>query len=106
MADIKVQIVLPTGGTSEVELPDDAPMRDLLPELVTALSLPTTATDGRPMSYRIDSKELGRQLQDDETLAAAGVKDGGNLILSPSVTAGGGELHPMKLGGEFSWQSK
>jgi hypothetical protein len=37
-------------------VPDDVPVKELLPELVSLLELPTTGPDGRPMSYRIDSK--------------------------------------------------
>ncbi|MDH4136740.1 MAG: EsaB/YukD family protein, partial [Anaerolineae bacterium] len=61
MADIPVTLVLPAGGTRTAEVPDDVPVRELLPELVSLLELPTTGPDGRPMSYRMDSKALGRE---------------------------------------------
>jgi len=73
MADIPVTLVLPAGGTRTAEVPDDVPVRELLPELVSLLELPTTGPDGRPMSYRMDSKALGRELQEEETLAEAEV---------------------------------
>ena len=73
MGNIIVKIILPTGTTSDVELPDDVPIVEWTPELVTALALPTLAADGQPMSYVINSKELGRQLHHDETLAATAV---------------------------------
>ena len=62
-------------GEGLFEMTDDVPVAELLPELVSALELPTTGPDGRPMNYRMDSKALGRELQDSETLAAAGVPD-------------------------------
>ena len=88
MADIEVTVILPTGGVHNAEMPDDVPMNELLPELVTTLSLPTTGPDGRPVSYRVDSKGLGRRLDDDETLASAGVPQEDRLVLTPDVVAG------------------
>ncbi len=88
MADIPVTLVLPAGGTRTAEVPDDVPVKELLPELVSLLELPTTGPDGRPMSYRIDSKALGRELQEDETLAAAQVPSEDRLMLTADVTAG------------------
>jgi hypothetical protein len=40
------------------------------------------------MSYRIDSKALGRELQEDETLEQAEVPEGDRLMLTADVTAG------------------
>ena len=88
MADIPVTLVLPAGGTRTAEVPDDVPVRELLPELVSLLELPTTGPDGRPMSYRIDSKALGRELQEEETLAEAEVPNEDRLMMTADVTAG------------------
>ncbi len=88
MADKPITMVLPAGGTQTAEVPDDVPVKDLLPELVSALQLPTTGPDGRPMNYRVDSKALGRELQEDETLMAAGVPDNDRLMLTADITAG------------------
>jgi hypothetical protein len=88
MADIPVTLVLPAGGTRTAEVPDDVPVRELLPELVSLLELPTTGPDGRPMSYRMDSKALGRELQEEETLAEAEVPNDDRLMLTADVTAG------------------
>ncbi|HIP96905.1 MAG TPA: hypothetical protein EYH32_06795 [Anaerolineae bacterium] len=90
MADIPVTLVLPAGGTRTAEVPDDVPVRELLPELVSLLELPTTGPDGRPMSYRMDSKALGRELQEEETLAEAEVPNDDRLMLTADVTAGAG----------------
>ncbi len=88
MADISVTLVLPSGGTRTAEVPDDVQVKDLIPELVTSLELPTTGPDGRPMGYRLDSKALGRELGEEETLAEAGVPEEDQLIMTADVTAG------------------
>ena len=54
--DLTVTIVLPSGGARTAEVPDDVAVRDLLSELTSLLKLPTLGPDGRPMSYRVDSK--------------------------------------------------
>jgi hypothetical protein len=88
MADLPVTLVLPSGGTRNAEVPDDVEIRELMPELTTSLELPTTGPDGRPMSYRLDSKALGRELREDESLGEAGVPEDDRLIITADVTAG------------------
>jgi len=50
--------------------------------------LPTGGPDGRPVSYRLDSKALGRELQEDETLEEAGVPEDDRLMITADITAG------------------
>ena len=88
MADITVTLVLPSGGTRTAEVPDDVEVKELIPELTTSLELPTTGPDGRPMGYRLDSKALGRELQEDETLAEASIPEDDHLVMTADVTAG------------------
>ncbi len=88
MAEKSVTFVLPSGGTRTAEVSDDVPVKELLPELATTLELPTTGPDGRPMSYRVDSKALGRELTEDETLSQANIPQGDRLMLTADVTAG------------------
>jgi hypothetical protein len=88
MPDIPVTVVLPSGGSRSAEVPDDVPVKELLPELTTSLELPVTGPDGRPMSYRLDSKALGRELKEDETLSQAGVPKEDRLMMTADVTAG------------------
>jgi hypothetical protein len=88
MADVPVTVVLPAGGSRTAEVPNDVPVRELLPELASTLELPTTGPDGRPMNYRMDSKALGRELREEETLEAAGVPQNDRLMLTADVTAG------------------
>ena len=89
MSEIEITIVLPNGGARKAEIPDDVVMRDLLVELISLLGLPTVGPDGRPMGYRLDSKALGRELQEDETLADAGIPKEDRLVLTADITAGG-----------------
>jgi len=88
MADTSVTLVLPAGGTRTAEVPDDVPVKELIPELTTSLELPTTGPDGRPNSYRLDSKALGRELQESETLGDAGVPQDDRLMITADITAG------------------
>lgn len=88
MPDIPITVVLPSGGSRSAEVPGDVPVKELIPELTTSLQLPTTGPDGRPTSYRLDSKALGRELKEEETLAAAGVPTGDRLMMTADVTAG------------------
>ncbi len=88
MPDLSVTVVLPSGGSRTAELPDDVAVKELLPELTTSLELPVTGPDGRPMSYRLDSKALGRELKEEETLAQAGIPKEDRLMMTADVTAG------------------
>jgi hypothetical protein len=86
MSDLSVTVVLPSGGSRTAELPDDVAVKELLPELTTSLELPVTGPDGRPMSYRLDSKALGRELKEDETLERFGPSTCGKKIQWPPPT--------------------
>lgn len=88
MPDLNVTIVMPSGGARNADIPDDVAVRDLVIELTSLLKLPTVGPDGRPMYYRLDSKALGRELKEDETLSSAGVVEGDRLILTADITAG------------------
>lgn len=88
MPDLSVTIVLPNGGARRAEIPDDVPVGELLLELMSLLKLPTVGPDGRPMGYRLDSKALGKELNEKETLAYAGVPQDDRLMISADITAG------------------
>jgi ubiquitin-protein ligase len=89
MSELTLTIVLPSGGARVAEIPDDVPVRDLMAELTSLLKLPTVGPDGRPMGYRLDSKALGRELGESETLAEAGIPQNDHLMLTADITAGG-----------------
>lgn len=71
-----------------VELPDDAPINKLINILIERLNLPKLGPDGAPLSYKFHHKNSGRQLQDQQSLSSADVKDGDVLRLQPEITAG------------------
>lgn len=88
MAQVRISIVDQVGGTKTVvEVPDDVPMNQLLPALVTSLDLPVRQ-GGNPISYRLDNPTTGERVADDATLAEAGIESGAILSLLPEVTAG------------------
>ncbi len=88
MSDINVTLVLPSGGSRVAEVPSDVAVKELIPELATSLELPTTGPDGRPINYRLDSKALGRELQETETLAEAAVPEDDRIMITADITAG------------------
>jgi ubiquitin-protein ligase len=90
MSDMNVTLVLPSGGARAAEVPDDVLIKELLPELSNVLELPAVGPDWRPMTYRLDSKVLGREIKEDETLAAAGIPHNDRLMLTADITAGAG----------------
>ncbi|MDK2980382.1 MAG: hypothetical protein PWQ55_729 [Chloroflexota bacterium] len=92
MADISVTLVLPNGSARRADVPDDVAVRDLLAELTSLLGLPTVGPDGRPMGYRMDSKALGRELREEETLAASGIPSEDRLMITTDITAGAGAI--------------
>ena len=74
-----------------VELPDDAPVNKLVAVLTEKLNPPKNGPDGAPLSYKFHHKNSGKQIQDQQSLAAAGVKYGDILRLQPEITAGTGD---------------
>ncbi len=90
MSEITVTIVLPNGGARRADMPDDVSVGEIIEELTTLLKLPTIGPDGRPMGYRLDSKALGRELLEKESLADAGVPVDDRLMITADITAGNG----------------
>jgi ubiquitin-protein ligase len=88
MPEIPVTIVLPNGGARRAEIPAEVSVRDLLAELTALLKLPTIGPDGRAMGYRLDSKALGRELGEQETLASAKIPENDRLLITADITAG------------------
>lgn len=71
---------------TDLELPDDVPVQDLLPELVRALQLPT----GNLGQYQLIRHKRRRALRGRETLSRAGVSTGDVLSLVSSSPVGNG----------------
>jgi ubiquitin-protein ligase len=88
MPDLSFTIVLPNGGARRADIPDDVPVNDLITELTSLLKLPSVGPDGRPMGYRLDSKALGRELGEEETLKSANIPNDDRLMITADITAG------------------
>ena len=91
-ADLTVNVWDATGNKrQEVQMPADAPLRQILAVLVERLHFPRHGPDGQLLSYKVHHRESGRQLLEAQSLAEAGVGDGDVLRLMPEITAGGRE---------------
>lgn len=99
MGQVKVIVQVITDlNRRPVELPDDVPMKELIPALVTKLNLPKTqplylgelysASPDIPIPYVLDHRQTGRQLHDEDTLASVGATHGDTLDLLPTVGFG------------------
>lgn len=87
MAQLRVLIRDQAGSKkTPAELPDDVPMRRLIPALVTRMTLPTSQV-GQLLVYKLDHSTSGKRLGDENTLASAGVHADDILTLLPQVTA-------------------
>lgn len=85
-------VVDATGNkTEEVSVPDSVAAGRIVNKLVQLLQLPAAGPDGLPLSYKFHHKQSGRQINDDETLAAAGVNENDVLRLVAEITAGSSE---------------
>jgi uncharacterized ubiquitin-like protein YukD len=89
MGTLNVDIHDATGNKRQpVSVPDDAPVDRLIAVLIDRMRFPQHGPDGQLLSYKLQHKQSGRQLLDDQTLAAAGVREGDTLRLMPEITAG------------------
>jgi len=72
----------------EATVPADATVIRVVARVVQAMGLPVMGPDGQPLSYKFHHRASGRQLRDDDTLAASSVADGDSLRLVAEITAG------------------
>jgi uncharacterized ubiquitin-like protein YukD len=93
MSEIKVSLITMDGIEREIETPSDITVKDFISELVMALSLPYTDAEGTPLSWRIDNKDTGKTLFEDQTLEQNGVFSGHRLSLIRNTIAGGLKLN-------------
>jgi uncharacterized ubiquitin-like protein YukD len=86
---LDITVVDATGSkTEDATVPDHAAAGRIVAKLVELMALPTTGPDGQPLSYKFHHKQSGRQINDDQTLAEAGVRDGDVVRLVAEITAG------------------
>jgi hypothetical protein len=76
--------------TEQVSVPDNVAAGRIVGKLVERLGLPAVGPDGQPLSYKFHHKLSGRQINDNETLAGAGVNENDILRLVAEITAGAG----------------
>jgi len=82
-------VVDATGAkTEEVSVPETVAAGRIIGKLVQMLQLPSVGPDGQPLSYKFHHKQSGRQINDNETLADAGVHENDVLRLVAEITAG------------------
>ena len=82
-------IVDATGNKSvDVSVPDNVATGRIVGKLVDVLGLPSVGPDNFPLSYKAHHKQSGRQIDDNETLAQAGVGNNDVLRLVAAITAG------------------
>lgn len=92
---INVEIWDATGNKKiTANLPKHAPVNRILVLLVDKMNLPRHSPDGQMMSYKFHHKAASRQLQDEETLAEAGLQEGDVLRIQPEITAGATRRRP------------
>lgn len=92
MPQINVTIVrADTNQEYEVELPDNAKLDDLLPQLVQQLGLPLVGPDGNRISYQLSNKRTSQELKQNKTLSEYTVKNGDMLLLTSTFVAGSGQ---------------
>jgi len=90
MPQITVTVVrADTNQEYEVELPDNAKLDDLLPQLVQQLGLPLVGPDGNRISYQLSNKRTSQELKQNRSLAEYGAKNGDMLLLTSTFVAGG-----------------
>ena len=77
-----------TNQEYEVELPDNARLDDLLPQLVQQLGLPLVGPDGNRISYQLSNKRTSAELKQNRTLAEYSTKSGDMLLLTSTFVAG------------------
>jgi uncharacterized ubiquitin-like protein YukD len=86
-ARVRVYLEDHTGNKRrEARIAASTPVRELIPALISAMGLATTDPRGRPQTYHLAFNRA--QLQQDDTLEAAGVTEGATLTMVPEMTAG------------------
>lgn len=89
MASVEVEVWDITGNRREVaDLPDDEPVNRILVRLAELMELPTRHPDDTLIVYKFHHATAG-QIRDEQTLSAAGVRQGDILRIYAEITAGG-----------------
>lgn len=81
MGRIRLNVMDHLRGTkTRVDVPDDVPVKKLIPALVKRLGLPSQH-NGNPVAYSLDNRLAGESLEDERTLAENGIEDDAVLAI-------------------------
>ena len=84
MPKIKVDIIDTMGNITKLPLPNDKPMTELMPSIITLADLAKTDEFKRKFDYRLFSRRLLTVLSDTGTLYSNGVMEGDQLRIAPA----------------------
>ncbi|MBI5929426.1 MAG: TIR domain-containing protein [Chloroflexi bacterium] len=84
MTKIQISLIDMAGNISLLPLPDDKPLTQLIPSLVTLLDLTETDVEGRLLDYRLFSRRLQRVLGYEGSLYSNGVLEDDQLRILPA----------------------
>lgn len=88
MADITITAVHPTAGnTIKFEIDDDTTGKELIDNLIEADFIPADS-QGYLLTLKSEESNESTEINADETLASAGVKNNDTLRISPATDAG------------------
>lgn len=84
MTKIQISLIDMAGNISQLPLPDEKPLKQLTPSIVTLLDLTETDVEGRLLDYRLFSRRLQRVLSYEGTLFTNGILEDDQLRIVPS----------------------
>lgn len=89
MSQLTVTVVrADTNQEYEVELPADAKLDELLPQLVQQIGLPLVGPDGSRITYQLSNKRTSQELKQNKSLSDYSTKSGDLLLLTSTFIAG------------------
>lgn len=89
MDSLSLVIGSPGGRVQQVWVPKDAPISNVLVDLVTLYDMPLRDSDGNLLEYQVINVKTGRPLDPINTLIESQVTQDDRLLLTTHVTAGG-----------------
>ncbi len=87
MPKIHVHVVDMAGHQTVLPLPNDKPIHEIIPAIVTLLDLQDTDTEGRLLNYRLFSPRLQRVLAMNGTLYSNGVLNDDTVRIAPAPSS-------------------
>jgi hypothetical protein len=88
MPDIRLNIHTQDGRNQSVEAPPDMGTADFLKDIIDGFELATQDAEGNRINWRIHDKDIGAELDPDQSLETNGVRHEHHLYLQRQVVAG------------------